>query len=224
LHKTAVFARIAPVAQLDSTCWTKLKEAVVDDKKRQAFTILYEPVLRTFLEARWKQPSLTANILPGIQAIFEESYRQGRALEQIDSEAQGELRVFLYKIARAVASKYESEASVTEQVDEDQMSLVFDRAWAVCMMRQAAKMQAERARGDDKAERRLQLLRVHFYGGVPLQTIAKLWQTEVDDLDSEYAVAEKEFESALEEVLVFHNPRTWAETEEESARVLALLG
>ncbi len=48
--------------------------------------------------------------------------------------------------------------------------------------------------------------------------------TDVNDLDTEYEVAEKEFESALEEVLVFHNPRTWAETEEESARVLALLG
>ncbi len=212
------------MAQLDSTCWTKLKEAVVDDKKRQAFTILYEPVLRTYLEARWKQPSLTGNILPAIQAIFDESYRQGRALEQIDSEAQGELRVFLYKIARAIAIKMESDASVTERIDEDQMAQVFDRTWAVCMMRQAAKMQAERARGNEKAERRLQLLRVHFYGDVPMETIANLWKTDVNELDTEYEVAGKEFESALEEVLVFHNPRTWAETEEESARVLALLG
>ena len=212
------------MAQLDSTCWTKLKEAVVDDKKRQAFTILYEPVLRTYLEARWKQPSLTGNILPAIQAVFDESYRQGRALQQIDSEAQGELRVFLYKITRAVATKLESEASVTEKIDEDQMALVFDRAWAVCMMRQAAKMQAERARGNEKAERRLQLLRVHHYGGVAMVTIAKLWKTDVNELNTEYEVAQQEFEKALEEVLVFHNPRTWAETEEESARVLALLG
>ena len=224
MHKTALLARIALVAQLDSTCWTKLKEAVVDDKKRQTFTILYEPVLRASLEARWQQPSLTGNILPAIQAIFDESYRQGRALEQIDSEAQGELRIFLYKIARAVATKLESDASVTEQIDEDRMAQVFDRAWAVCMMRQAAKMQAERARGNEKAERRLQLLRVHFYGGVPMVTIAKLWTTDINDLDTEYEVAQQEFEAALEEVLVFHNPRTWAETEEESARVLALLG
>ena len=72
-------------------------------------------------------------------------------------------------------------------------------------------------------ETRLQLLRVHFYGGVPMVTIAKLWKTDINDLDTEYEVAQQEFETALEEVLVFHNPRTWAETEEESARVLALL-
>jgi RNA polymerase sigma-70 factor (ECF subfamily) len=109
--------------------------------------------------------------------------------------------------------------------DEEQLSRLFDRAWARSMMRQAAECQAERAAKMGKAaERRVELLRLRFHEGLAIRTIAERWETDAAKLHHDYATARNEFKAALRDVVSFHHPGSKYEIDRECSALLEMLG
>ena len=108
---------------------------------------------------------------------------------------------------------------------EERLTVVFDRAFARQLMREARTLLAVRAEAaGDEARRRLELLRLHFEEGLAIRTIAERWQTEAAHLHHEYARARQEFHQALLDVVSHHHPgRTRAEVEAGAARLLEAL-
>jgi RNA polymerase sigma-70 factor (ECF subfamily) len=91
--------------------------------------------------------------------------------------------------------------------DDESLSRVFDRAWAVALMKQAAERQKEwAAQRDSAAQKRVELLHLRFHEGLPIREIAKRWQVDASFLHHEYARARQEFKTALLEVLHHFHP------------------
>lgn len=90
--------------------------------------------------------------------------------------------------------------------DESSLGRAFDRAWARALLQEAARVQAELARGNERATRRVELLRLRFQEGFPIREIAARWNEDAAKLHHEYATARDEFRTALHRVLAFHMP------------------
>ena len=92
------------------------------------------------------------------------------------------------------------------------------------ILREAAQKQETRAESEgEPAKKRVELLRLRFYEGLPIREIASRWQMESKVLYREYAQARQEFRSVLFETVAFYHPGSAAEIEAESARLLELL-
>ena len=116
-------------------------------------------------------------------------------------------------------------AALGVAADDPSLSREFDRAWARAMLREAARIQEERARAvGEQALKRVELLRLRFQEGLPIRDIAERWQADAAVLHHEYAKARREFKDALMEVVAFHSPGPPAAIEIECAELLALLG
>src|SRR5262249_20570614 len=147
-------------------------------------------------------------------------------------------RAFLYGVVRNVALRLETarardqkhrpaDGVELENVagDETSLSLVFDRAWAKAILREAAARQTATAgQAREAAQKRVELLRLRFQEGLPIRDIAQRWQVDAAVLHHEYAKARQEFKAALLEVVAFHHPGPPAAAEQECANLLALLG
>ena len=74
-------------------------------------------------------------------------------------------------------------------------------------MAEAGRLQRDRAteRGLD-AIQRVELLRLRFEENLPIRDIAVRWDTDPAIVHKSYAIARKEFRSALLEVVAFHHP------------------
>lgn len=108
--------------------------------------------------------------------------------------------------------------------DEAALSVLFDRAWARRVMKDAAVRQSERAaEGGEAAIRRVELLRLRFQEGLPIRAIAERWQEDAARLHHEYAKARAEFKQALLEVISFDHPQSADAAEAECSQLLALL-
>ena len=92
-------------------------------------------------------------------------------------------------------------------------------------MRDAASKQrsAAEAKGPE-ALKRVELLWLRFYEGMPIREIARLWDADPTELHREYARARKEFRAALAEVVAFHSPGTAEAVERECLHLLESLG
>jgi hypothetical protein len=90
--------------------------------------------------------------------------------------------------------------------DDTSLSAAFDRAWARSMLQEAARVQAEMAVGDERAVKRVELLRLRFQDGLPIRDIAARWGDDAAKLHHEYATARDEFRAALRRVVAFHLP------------------
>jgi RNA polymerase sigma-70 factor (ECF subfamily) len=109
--------------------------------------------------------------------------------------------------------------------DEARLSHAFDRAWAKALLREAGRMQEERARSAGTAAcRRVELLRLRFHDGLKIRQIAARWQVDAAVLHHEYARARQEFAAALRDVVAFHHPGSPEAIEQECANLLAILG
>src|SRR5581483_3201874 len=140
----------------------------------------------------------------------------GGALDRADAGRVG-FRPFLAGVIRNVARQYETRRARSREqppptelelaARDDALSRVFDRAWAAEIMRQAAERQAERATAAGPAAvRRVELLRLRFYDGLPIREIAARWQADPAKVHHEYAQAREEFRAALRGVVAFHGP------------------
>src|SRR5262245_51559766 len=185
----AIDARGAPRAHNGlmpgrETSWTLIDSARGGDPRaREEFARSYAPVVRAYFAARWSSGRLQADIDDGVQEVFVDCLREGGALARSDSARP--FRPFLYGVARTVALRFEqrrgklppTEIAAEEPAARDtRLSVIFDRAFAVQVMREATEVQRAGARAQGGAkQRRVELLELHFQQGRSIAEIAKLW-------------------------------------------------
>jgi RNA polymerase sigma-70 factor (ECF subfamily) len=223
----------ADMSEPPSTCWTLLRAAACGvASEREDFARRYAPVLRAYLAARWRGSRLLQDLDDAVQDVFVECLRPGGALDRLDPARAGGFRAFLFGVARNVALRRESRrpreqpAAPLDSVPDNHSSLsrVFDRAWAKAVLREAARLQEDRARADGEAAlRRVELLRMRFHENMPIRDIARLWGADAAVLHHEYARAREEFRAALLAVLAFHHGGDAASAGDECRELLALL-
>jgi RNA polymerase sigma factor (sigma-70 family) len=219
-----------------STCWTAIQAAAGDGRgERELFARRYVPIVRAYLATRWRQSAGAADLEDAVQEVFVDCFKPNGVLQRAERD-RGGFRPFLYGVVRLVALRMETRrgrdrdrqppgaADLDDLADsEESEGRLFDRAWAKALIREAAQLQADRAReGGGAALRRVELLRLRFHEGLPVREIAERWQVEPAALHREYATARQEFRAALLEVMSFHHPGTPAEVEQECTDLLSL--
>lgn len=216
---------------LDTTCWTVIRGAAEGRlADREEFSRRYERIIRAYLAARWQGP-LLGEIDDAVQEVFVDCFREGGALGRADPARPGGFRAFLFGVVRHVAQRVErARARAADPLDgcEDASSdgrspsQEFDRAWAQSLVRQAAQLQAARARATGpEACRRVELLRLRFGEDLPIREIAARWNDDPARLHHEYAKARHEFRAALKDVVAEHVAGTPAEIDKEAERLIA---
>ena len=197
------------------TCWTLIRGAAEGSAAdRSTFARRYEDVIRSYLRTRWRGGPLAAQVDDAVQEVFVDCLRPHGALERADPE-RGAFRGFLYGVVRNVALRQERarsraalplDASYDPPAEDASLAQAFDRAWAQALLREAGRLQQERALGDARAERRVELLRLRFGEDAPIRDIAVRWGVAPDWLHHEYATARDEYRRALREIVAFHRP------------------
>ncbi|MBI3848228.1 MAG: sigma-70 family RNA polymerase sigma factor [Planctomycetes bacterium] len=222
----------------DATCWTIIRNATAGDPRaRDDFARHYDAVVRAYLHARWNGSPHETDVDDAAQEVFLECFRTGGILERVEADRPGGFRAFLYGAVRNVARRIEAgcaprdgarepEAPATDALaaDETSLSRVFDRAWALAILREAAALHEQRATSEGEAGvRRLEMLRLRFADDLPIREIAERWGADAARLHHDFARARDEFKAALLDVVAFHRPGNRAEIERECADVLSLI-
>ena len=219
------------------TCWTLIRRAAEGNPShREEFARLYSPVVRAYLGARWRGSRPDEDIDDAQQEVFLDCLREGGALERADPAWPGGFRSFLHGVVRNVALRFERKQAGAEPdlgaldpdtvpASEESLSRAFDRAWAQALVHDAAARQATHAREEGEAAgRRVELLRLRFFNGLPIRDIARLWGVEPRVLHEEHRKARLEFHAALLEVVAFHHPgATAGDLEREGRNLIAAL-
>ena len=227
----------------NETCWTVVRSAAGGDATaRGVFAKTYLPVIRAYLGARWKGSAWREHTDDAIQDVFVDCFRDNGALGRLDPDRHNQFRTFLYGVVRNVALRYEErgardkmrQAASAFNPDEQaageaQLSRVFDRAWAIALVKRAGDRQEKEATtrdaadGGDDAIRRVKLLRERFGNGRPIRDIAKLWGEDAAILHREYAKAREEFKEALKAEIRYHSPGGSVNVDKECTLLLSLL-
>ena len=214
----------------DTTCWTVIRGAAQGrPKDREEFARRYEPVVRAYLGARWRESGLKGEIDDAAQEVFLDCFKDGGALERADEGRPGGFRAFLYGVVRNVAARAERERGRGGlPLDADlpsrdrTLSDAFDRAWAETLMRQAARLMDARAlAAGAEAQRRVELLRLRFGEEMPIRDVARHWNADAAKVHHEYATAREEFRAALCDVVAEHQGGPRADIEREAERLIA---
>jgi RNA polymerase sigma-70 factor (ECF subfamily) len=222
----------------DVTCWTLIESAAAGDRAaRDAFAERYLPVVRAYLEARWRQRLSRTEFDDAVQDVFVECLKHEGVLEYQRSRRGRGFRAYLFGVVRNIARR-EDEVRARKldpprtdafdgsavMGDDDTSSRMFDRAWAAAVMREAVRKQAEHARANGEAAlTRVELLRLIFQEGRSIADIARDWDAPYDQLYHDYARARREFETALREVVAFHAPGSDVAVERECEELMNLL-
>lgn len=221
----------------DSTCWTLIRGAAAGRRDdREDFSRQYAPVIQTYLSARWQGTRHLGELDDATQEVFIDCFRDRGALERFERERPGGFRGFLYGVTRIVALRFERSAARrrapvapdlefdTLEADDPTLSKVFDRAWATSLLREARRLQAERAEeGGEEAKRRVELLRLRVVEGLPIREIARSWNLDADRLHKQYARARQEFRDALFDVVSIHHPGPPGEINRQCAELIDLV-
>jgi len=215
------------VAISEATCWTEIRGAAAGrENDRDAFVRRYETVIRAYLAARWRGSPLVGEIDDGAQEVFVECFNG--ALGRADPDRP--FRAFLFGVIKNVARRVEHararaglplHSSFELPAREKSLSGVFDRAWAKALVQQAARLQRDRAKGDERATKRVEILRLRFQENLPIRAIAERWGDDPARLHHQYAAAREEFRAALGEVVAEHQPGDPGEVERECRRLIA---
>ncbi len=215
----------------ESTCWTMIRAAAAGSAPdREELARRYLAIVRSYLAVRWRGTALREELDDATQKVFVEFYRHGGVLDAAGSGRVPGFRAFLYGVIRNVARRFESRpvraADPLPEIatDDDGQSRLFDRTWAQAIMAEAGRLQRDQAeeRGAE-AIQRVELLRLRFEENLPIRDIALRWATDPAIVHKSYALARKEFRSALLEVVAFHHPGSAAELAEEAASLLKAL-
>jgi RNA polymerase sigma-70 factor (ECF subfamily) len=225
--------------KIDTTCWTIIQAAAEGSPgDREEFARRYGPVARAYLTARWRSSLCLNELDDAVQEVFVECFKQGGVLDQAERSYPGGFRAFFYGVVRNVARRVEQRRVRTREQqspenlnwnqihdDDARLSRAFDRAWAKALLREAGRVQEDRARSAGAAAcRRVELLRLRFHDGLKIREIAARWQVDAAVLHHEYAKARQEFTTALRDVVAFHHPGSPEAVEQECANLLAILG
>jgi len=203
-----------------TTCWTLIRGAAEgQEEDRAAFAHLYLPAVKAYLEARWQTAPLSGDINDAAQEVFVACFQDEGALVKVKPDApDSSFRKFLFVVVQNIARRFEERRHRNRELPvgsgvtaagagEERLSGIFERAWISSMLDQAVALQKDRARekGQD-AIRRLELLSLRFYEGLPIRKIARRWDVPAERLHHQYATAREEFMAALKDVLAFHHP------------------
>jgi RNA polymerase sigma-70 factor (ECF subfamily) len=209
----------------------------VDD--RSLFCHRYLAPVRAYIAARWRGTPWIENLDDAVQEVFVECLRERGVLQSYDPDRGPGFRAFLYGVVRNVALRFEQtqvrkggreQAAETARLrdlaaDEDALSMVFDRAWAVSIMEQARERMEQLALVEGRAaRRRVEILRLHFEDGLTLRAIAERWQVGHEFVRREYRKAKKTFKASLRQVVAYHCNDARAGAEAECERLLMLVG
>jgi RNA polymerase sigma-70 factor (ECF subfamily) len=214
-----------------STCWTVIRAAAAGSSRdRDELARRYLLPVRAYIAARWRGSTLIQDLDDAVQEVFAECFRPRGAVEAAGAGGVPNFRAFLYGVARNVARRFEARRPQVvlplgdAEAAEESLSSLFDRAWARAIMVEAGLRQRARAEAHSpEAVRRVELLRLRFEEGMPIREIAERWGEDAGRLHHEYALARKEFRSALLEVVAFHHPGTPAGVEQEAQALLQVL-
>lgn len=221
-----------------ATCWTMIQGAAEgNDVQRSDFAQRYLPIVRAFFSLRWKRSALAEQTDDAVQEVFLECFRQQGALEKVVKGRANGFRAFLRGIVNNVAMRAErtqarhlkrkDPASFHPEeleADNERLSKLFDRSWAVSLIKQAGELQERRARESDEAARqRVLLLRLRFEDDLPIREIAERWGQDAAQVHEAYRRARQEFRTCLNDVVVFHSPGASDKSEQECERLLALI-
>lgn len=229
------------MGEQDVTCWTMIQGASRGRANDiETFVDRYGPIVQAYLEARWRRPPLRDHIDDASQETFIECFREGGVLASASAEHIKTFRAFLLGVVRNIARRFEkrvvrddsrerspaTDFDVPDPEAEDKrLSVVFDRAWAASIVREAAARQAERAEiVGPEAVRRVELLRLHFNEGLAVKDIAKRWDAPLKALHHDLERARAEYADALRDVIHYHYPGERRSAEREVARLLELIG
>lgn len=202
---------------------------------RDEFVRRYGPVVRAYLEARWRHPVLRQSVDDAVQDTFVDCFRRSGVLSRVDPRKPQRFRAYLYGVTRIVALRFErarriearhvpgGESDVAEApARQESLARTFDRAFVTSLLRRAGELHEERARakGGD-ALRRVELLRLRFGDGLAIRDIAARWGVETAWLHHQYAAAREEFRRAL---LAVAGPELGArDAEAACARLLQII-
>jgi RNA polymerase sigma factor (sigma-70 family) len=214
----------------DSTRWTVIRGAAAgDESARRHFAGRYEPIIRSYLGARWRESPLVADVDDATQEVFLACFSEGGALSRVEEDGPGRFRSYLFGVTRNIARRVEEKGQrrreqslESDQVAADQsLSDVFDRAWARQLVHRAARLHRTRAT-DEGARKRVELLELRFGEGLPIREIAARWSADPAVLHREYAKARKEFQDALKDVVREEEGGGSASIEEECERLIGI--
>jgi len=223
----------------DVTCWTLIESAADGDHvAREGFVRRYLPVVRAYLQARWRERLSRTELEDAAQEVFVECLRHEGILDRNRARRGAGFRAYLFGAVRNIALRVEDararklDSPRTDSFQgnllpagDDTPSRNFDRAWAAEIMREAAAKQTELARAEGPgALRRVELLRRIFQEGHGIADIAREWNVPADALHRDYARARRGFADALRVVVAFHVPESDAAVERECQDLMGLLG
>ena len=222
----------------DPTRWSVIDLAARGDTEaRSTFARIYLPIVRSFLEARWRATRLAAEVEDAAQEVFVECLRDGGVLLRADRD-RGQFRGLLFGVVRNVAARHEERLGkrrargeepgaaelATIAAREPSLSVLFDRSWAEALVTLAGeRMRQNAAGGSAHAKRRVELLEMKSQLGLPIREIAKRWNEDPDVLHRAYAKGRQEFRTCLREVVAEHVVRDACDLDAEVRRVLDLL-
>ena len=199
-----------PMPTSESTCWTMIRAAAAGSPaEREELARRYLGVVRAYLAARWRGTSLRDELDDATQAVFVECFRQGGVLDAAGSGRVPGFRAFLYGVIRNVARRFESRpaaprpvageiaADDAEPIPPLRPDLGTRRSWP----RPVGCSATGREERGAEALRRVELLRLRFEENLPIRDIALRWATDPATVHKSYALARKEFRSALLEVV-----------------------
>ena len=221
----------------NETCWTLIEDAAAGKSDGQArFARHYAPVVKAYLLARWGRADSGRHLDDAMQDVFLECFKNGGALDRVESRRSGGFRAFLYGVTRNVTRRFEEKSGRSKEVTfgstlkespqlaEEDLERAFDRAWARSIVKQSVEVQRRKAAEEGaEAKKRVELLRLRFQEARPIREIAVEWDVDAAALHHDYARARREFEAALKEVVAFHLPGAPADVAQECHQLLSLL-
>lgn len=231
-------SNLVAMSPAESTCWTLIRAAAAGSAEdRAGFARSYEGPLRAFFGARWRRTSDAPDVHDAVQEVFLECFREGGVLNRADESRPGGFRAFLYGTARNVALRVEERRARDRRgrspepdlgaiaADETSVSDAYERAWARMLLREAARVMAERASsaGGEAAEQ-IRVLERRFVDGLPIRDIAKQSGADPVRLHRLYQKSLRTYRVALEEVVARHLCGSPGEIQRECRRLQDLLG
>lgn len=220
------------------TCWDVIHGAAAGDRRdRSEFAQRYLPVVRATFKARWRRCSLEDSADDAVQEVFLECFRLQGALERADPRRANGFRAFLSGIVNNVALRCErrqrhrlgreAKGSFHPErlaANNEAVSRLFDREWAVALIKQAGELLEQKARMlDPPARKRVELLKLRFEDGLPIREIASKWGERPALVHESYRKVRREYHDCLREVVASNNPDAIGQCEQECERLLALL-
>lgn len=219
-----------------STAWEVITAAASGSTSaREEFVQRYGAFIRQQLAARWQRTAMLAQLDDAQQEVFVECLKPRGVLSRADRSVPEGFRALLGAVVRNVALRAETRQQRQQQrgssqpatqlaADVSTMGRSFDRRWALDVLRAAAAEQAQRAAAiGEAAQRRVELLRLHFEEELAIPEIAARWNRDASYVHHQYAKARADFQRALFAVLAARHPDTPAAQLREQCQQLAQL-